>query len=106
MIEHIYSDRRFKVSNNSISSNQPQRSGISQGCPLSPFLFVMLMAVAVSNASSLLDSEERNQLSNGTLEVLLYADDTLLIGEEGACLGTLLDKVVETGVRYGMELHW
>ena len=40
VIRGIYSGRRFQVKDGSDNSNQKkQRSGGSQGCPLSPFLF-------------------------------------------------------------------
>ena len=46
IISHIYQDRFFSVVGGSIgSTTRRQCSGISQGCPLSPFLFVMLMSV-------------------------------------------------------------
>ena len=51
IVAAIYSDRRFYVQDcGQQSSSRPQRSGISQGCPLSPFLFVMLMSVLMEDA--------------------------------------------------------
>ena len=44
MIASIYSDRKFNVSDSGqTSSLHDQCFGICQGCPLSPFLFVMMM---------------------------------------------------------------
>ena len=43
LIGNIYQNRRFKVNDSGdMSQEKQQRSGISQGCPLSPFLFISL----------------------------------------------------------------
>ena len=80
MLKHIYRDMCFQVRGHGHSSSQRrQRSGISQGCPLSPFLFVMLMSTIVKDAVDQLSSTAKNDLSSNFLSILLYADDTLLI---------------------------
>ena len=44
MIRDIYSERKFTVRDAGIESEfHDQHNGISQGCPLSPFLFVIIM---------------------------------------------------------------
>ena len=107
MIRHIYEDREFRVVHDGgKSSCRRQRSGISQGCPLSPFLFVMLMSVITNDAISMLSAESQEQLVNGSLDVVFYADDTLIIGASQARLQELLESVAAVGWRYGMELDW
>ena len=79
MVAAIYSDRRFTVSDcGSRSVPKAQDSGISQGCPLSPFLFVVLMSVVMHDAKGKVDPK------GSYLGDLLYADDTLLIGSNAA----------------------
>jgi hypothetical protein len=73
---------------------------------MSPFLFVILMSVIIKDSVDLLGSEGKAKYSNGSLEAVLYADDTLLMSASSACLQELLDRVAEVGARYGMELHW
>jgi len=109
ILEHIYADRFFVVSDGagtSSSSTRRQRSGISQGCPLSPFLFIMLMTVLMRDATDMLCPTSRELFEKGSLSILLYADDTLLIGSSGPCLQELLDSIAAAGKNYGMELHW
>ena len=38
--------------------------------------------------------------------MVLYADDTLIIGASEARIQELLESVAGVGGRYGMELHW
>ena len=56
-----------------MSNFHPQKFGISQGCPLSSFLFSILMTVLMHDC--------RAKLGDIPMELaeLLYADDTLLI---------------------------
>ena len=63
-----------------------QETGIRQGCPLSPYLFVMVMTVIMHDVHSDL---EKGSLQKGFHDEysfidfweLLYADDTLIIGK-------------------------
>ena len=51
MIGAIYSNRTFQVVECGAESNlHNQAAGISQGCPLSPYLFVILMTVVLHDA--------------------------------------------------------
>ena len=87
------------------SRERHQRAGISQGCPLSPFLFVMLMTVLIQDVAAELGEEDRARLKRRDLDVVLYADDTLLIGSSEDGLQRLLETVEAIGARYGLQLH-
>ena len=57
IIRAIYSNRRFQVRDaGHISHHHTQNFGICQGCPLSPFLFIMLMTVLMPDAKRMLHS--------------------------------------------------
>jgi hypothetical protein len=107
IVRNIYSDRRFRVrGDGGLSSERHQRAGISQGCPLSPFLFVMLMTVVMEDAEAKLCEEDKEMHSRGALASFLYADDTLLVGVSTESLQRFLDTVAESGMRCGLKLHW
>ena len=58
IIKNIYTNRKFCVMDGGHKSKEkPQHSGIAQGCPLSPFLFVMVMTVVMYDAVELLGEQ-------------------------------------------------
>eukprot|EP00959_Pyramimonas_sp_CCMP1952_P121138 2532707-Pyramimonas_sp.AAC.1 len=66
----------------------------------------MLMTAVVEDATRSLTAGARKSLDDGLLDLLLYADDTLLIGANESHLQELLDATASAGVQYGMSLHW
>ena len=107
ILKHIYEHRFFSVLDGHMrSTHRQQRSGISQGCPLSPFLFVMLMSVMMQDAVSSLPQKSQEMFGTSSLDAYLYADDTLLVGVSQERVQGLLDAVARVGSDYGMELHW
>lgn len=103
----IYSERSFVVSDaGSTSEVRQQRSGICQGCPLSPFLFVMVMTVIMHDAVDKLGAAASDAYRAHTLFDVLYADDTLILGCSPANVANFAEMVEEIGATYGMALHW
>ena len=66
----------------------------------------MLMSVIVKDAIGSLSLESQALYGTGSLDSLLYADDTLIVGVKEERVQELLDAVATTGKQYGMELHW
>ena len=106
LVKNIYCDRRFRVADcREPSSEKPQLAGISQGCPLSPFLFIVLMTVVIADSVRELDAEAQAAFQQGRLAVQLYADDTLLLGDCAANIQNQLDSITSVGSRYGLTLR-
>ena len=69
-----------------------QDSGICQGCPLSPFLCIIVMILLLTDARALLSTKCKDELAKGELFDILYADDTVLYSS-GPSLGTVLTNL-------------
>ena len=106
VIAAIYTQRSFVVSEAGRKSElRMQEAGISQGCPLSPFLFSILMTVIMHDASEMLKSAGLQVSVVKELCDLLYADDTLLVGRRGSEVTQFLECVSKVGAEYGLQLH-
>ena len=104
MISAIYDSRSFFVSESGHqSSTKRQSAGISQGCPLSPFLFVIGMSVIISDSRNMLH-DKVGDLSSDITEVL-YADDTLIADQHGDLAQTYTDIIALQGHHYGLEFN-
>ena len=74
-------ERKFYVDEGGHQSElRPLCSGITQGCTLSPLLFVVVMTVLMTEARSMLSKSAQDAYASGLLSDLAYADDTLLLG--------------------------
>jgi len=104
MVQGMLSARRFYVRDfGGTSDEYDQLSGISQGCTLSPLLFIIAMSVLLHDAVGLLGACASDQYAKGHLADLVYADDTLLIGIEKTHLEEYLQAVFVAGKRYGID---
>ena len=97
---------RFYVKDyDTCSDTRPQRCGISQGCTLSPLLFIIVMSVLLADASSSLSLSAQQARDRGDLAEVVYADDTLLISTKRTHLEEYLANIFQEGAKYGMRLH-
>jgi len=107
VIAAIYSDRKFQVRECGVFSNtHHQKSGICQGCPLSPYLFIIVMTVLMDRARKSLSPGARQALELHQLFDVLYADDTLIAGANPAFVEEFAVAVEAAGAEFDMPLHW
>ena len=106
MISGMMSRRCFYVDDcGETSARKSQHSGISQGCTLSPLLFIIMMTVLMHDAVANLNASAKEAYNRGDLADIVYADDTPLLASNDCHLQDFLMKVAEAGRQYGMELH-
>lgn len=103
----LYAHATFAVHLNGVTSGTyRQERGIRQGCPLSPFLFIVVMAAIMEDTLTLLRTHGEDdpdwifQLSH-----LLYTDDTALLASSTPKMSTLLNALETVAARYGLRLN-
>ena len=107
MVMAIYTDRVFQVAECGTTSTVHQQfSGICQGCPLSPFLFIIVMSIVMEKARLKLSPGALKAARQHNLFDVLYADDTIILGMSPAHVSEFAAAVGEAGAEFGMTLHW
>ena len=108
MVRTIYADRRFFVQDDGAKSGiKTQSFGISQGCPLSPFLFVIMMSVLMHDAAEAVEATcGQTAVPYLVTRTLLYADDTLILEGNEAVVQTYMENIAAVGKEYGLTFNW
>ena len=107
LIEYMMKHRTFEVAEASrLSGKHSQKSGIFQGCTLSPLLFICLMTVMMHDAVAMLGEQGKQAYDRGDLADLAYCDDTMIISVSTAHVAEFLAAIASAGERYGMSLHY
>ena len=107
VLKSFYVNPRFRVKDREGKSDyRRQRAGIRQGCPLSPYLFICLMSVLFSDVHL----EVEGKLLGRTHDYfnwweLIYADDTMLIGQRAREIHILLAAIEKESEKYNLKLN-
>ena len=78
--------------------------GVRQGCTLSPWLFNAFLATIVKEARE--GFVEGVRLGNEIVDVLLFADEMVLVADSVESLQIYLKKLDETLTRWKMKMNW
>lgn len=104
-IASLYKNPTFAVNaENKQSEWKQQRAGIRQGCPLSPYLFVIVMTVIMRDVSEE-ENFNRGLLDGLSFTELLYADDTVLLTTNVSTMNRLLAKVEKCANYHGLNFN-
>ena len=110
IISAMYDEPLFRVVTNEEKSEfATQDTGIRQGCPLSPYLFLF----GHSTIMNLVDQQEEENLryfswvhsANTPLTQLAYADDTLVIEKTASTASLILQTIEEVAAQFNLRLN-
>ena len=85
-----------------------QTRGIRQGCPLSPYLFIIIMTALIEDVKQdkkLSRELAENRIKGTVYDEILFADDTVIFSENPQILQKLLRKIETTGELNGLSLN-
>jgi len=91
------------------SKEMQQGTGIKQGCPLSPYLFIIVMTVLMHDVKSNIELKRNlieNRIPAAEFDEILYADDTILISTNPATINKYIKEIQLEGKKIGLELNY
>ena len=104
LLKSLYSETRARVRvYGDLSPEFTTKSGVRQGCPISPFLFNFVMDILLETASISSTHSGVQLLPGCELTDLEYADDLALLSEDPNSLQNFLNNLDECSRLFGMR---
>ena len=106
-VQSLYEDGWARVKVGGRESFRFQiKSGVRQGCPLSPWLFNIFIPLDKIVTEVRKHFYGSTQLSTGQLEVLVFADDLVTLAETEEALQHNLQELNDMLNEWGMKANW
>jgi len=103
LISKLYMDQRVKVRLDRGETKSVQIGrGVRQGCCLSPILLNLYSECLTNEA---LEVFGEFKIGGQIIRTVKYADDVVLLAKEEKVLQDMIEKVIEIGGCYGMEMN-
>jgi hypothetical protein len=107
VLQNCYSNPQFLVKDKYGESEvKKQSAGIRQGCPLSPYLFILLMTCVHHDIQHKITNHvKHNRIPGINYDMIYYADDTILFSTSTRAINELLKHTEEISRQYGLKLN-
>jgi len=103
LISNLYMAQSVKVQmNQGETRNVKTGRGVRQGCCLSPILFSLYSECLTKEA---LEGSGDFKTGRQIIHTVKYTDDLVLLAKEEKVLQDMIDKLIEIGRCYGMEMN-
>lgn len=109
IIKDMYSKATFKIQQEDSETGWiKQGAGRRQGCPLSPYLFLIVMSVIfhdINQDRQLKEKLGKSRVHGTVWDEVVFADVTILFSESNEGLQALLHEIEKESKKYGMNLN-
>ncbi|KAL1373879.1 hypothetical protein pipiens_018401, partial [Culex pipiens pipiens] len=105
VIECLKGEQQF-LWQRQLSETQTRHRGIKQGCPLSPFIFLLIMEAVLESVADEIPNLHLNPDSELELPLILaFADDLIIVADSVSDVETILSSLKENLSYVGLNLN-